>query len=151
MSAETSVNQTPVIQFSVMLQNEAGALQSFLRLLKNEGVEILGLSLKDSTDVSIMRIVVSDPETTIHLFQEKGIAHVTRELLVVAFREPAAELLKCVEVFNNAETNIDFGYALLPHPEGKTLVAFHVIDYEFGKHILTKSGFQVIAQHDLSR
>lgn len=151
MNSETDIATQPVMQFSVMLKNEAGALQSLLRLLKNEGVELLGLSVKDSTDVTIIRIVVSDPDTTLQLFLEKGIPHTTSELLVVSFREPAAELLKCVTVFNEAETNIDFGYALLPHPQGKTLIAFHVDDPEFGKHILVQAGFSVITQDDLSR
>jgi len=151
MTQDTDIARTPVTQFSIMLQNQAGAFSSLLTLLKNSGVELLGLSVKDSSDVTVIRIVVSDPETAQHLFLEKGIPHTTRELLVVAFREPAAELLKCVEVFNEAETNIDFGYALLPHPQGKTLLAFHVDDPEFGKHILTQAGFTVISQDDLSR
>lgn len=151
MSAETEIATSPVSQFSIMLANEIGALQSLMSLLKNAGVELLGISVKDAADVTILRIVVSDPDTTLQLFLEKGIPHTTREMLVVAFREPAAELLKCVKVFNEAETNIDFGYALLPHPQGKTLVAFHVDDTEFGKHILTQAGFSVMTQDDLSR
>lgn len=151
MSLETEIAKSPVLQFSIMLQNESGAFQSLLTLLKNAGVELLGLSVKDSTDVTVIRIVVSDPDVTQQLFLEKGIPHITRELLVVAFREPANEMIKCVEAFHGAETNIDFGYALLPHPQGKTLVAFCVDDIEFGKHILTQSGFTVITQDDLSR
>jgi len=134
-----------------MLQNQAGALQSLLRMLKNSGVELLGISVKDSSDVTIIRIVVSDPETTQQLFLEKGTPHTTRELLVVAFRDPTNELHACLDAFNNAETNIDFGYALLPHPQGKTLLAFHVDDLEFGKHILNQAGFTVMSQDDLSR
>lgn len=151
MSTETDISKAPVVQFSIMLQNQAGALQSLLTLLKQAGVELLGISVKDSSDVTIIRIVVSCPDTAQQLFLEKGIPHTTRELLVVALREPGAELLKCVQVFHDAETNIDFGYALLPHPEGKTLIAFHVDDTEFGQHILAQSGYTVISQNDLSR
>jgi len=151
MSSETEVASSPVIQFSIMLPNESGALRSLLNLLKKVGVEILGLSTKDSSDVTIVRMVVTDPETTGQVFSERGIAHVTSEMLVVAFREPANELLSCLEAFSGAETNIDFGYALLPHPNGKSLLAFHVDDIEFGKHILTNAGFTVMEQSDLSR
>jgi len=151
MSTETDVSGSPVIQFSIMLANKTGALSSLLKLLKNSGVEVLGISTKDSSDVTIVRMVVSDPDTTDQVFIERGIPHVTSEMLVVAFRDPANELLKCLEAFNEAETNIDFGYALLPHPEGKSLLAFHVDDLEFGKHILSKAGFQVMEQKDISR
>lgn len=148
---QTDIADEPVIQFSVMLQNKPGALQSLLHLLKKSKIELLGLSVKDSCDVTVVRIVVSDPDLTLQLFIEKGIPHTTREMIVVAFRQPSEELLKCVETFNDAETNIDFGYALLPHPEGKSLVAFHVEDIEFSKEVITRAGFQVICQKDLSR
>ncbi len=151
MSTETEVSSSPVKQFSIMLPNEAGALQSLLSLLKSSGVELLGISVKDSSDVTIVRIVVTDPETTGEIFMERGIPHTTSEMLVVAFREAASELLNCLNTFNNAETNIDFGYALLPHPKGQSLFAFHVDDVEFGKHLLFNAGFTVMEQSDLSR
>ncbi len=151
MNPETDIANSPVIQFSIMLQNKPGVFQSLLKLLKGAGVEVLGLSVKDSSDVTIVRMVVSDPDSTLQLFLEKGIPHTTLELLVVAFREPASELLACLQAFNNAETNIDFGYALLPHPQGKTLLAFHIDDVEFGRHIMSQAGFSVMTQDDLSR
>lgn len=151
MSAETDVSNSPVKQFSVMLPNETGALQSLLSLLKGAGVELLGISVKDASDVTIVRLIVSDPESTQQIFMERGIPHTLSEMLVVAFREPASELLGCINAFSNAETNIDFGYALLPHPQGKSLVAFHVDDPEFGKHILANAGFTVMEQDDISR
>ena len=151
MATDTHQSNSAVRQFSIMLQNEAGALQSLLSLLKGAGVELLGISVKDSSDVTVVRIVVSDPETTEQTFLERGIPFNTRQMLVVAFRDPSSEILKCLNAFNNAETNIDFGYALLPHPEGKSLLAFHIDDVDFGKHILQKAGFTVMEQDDLSR
>lgn len=134
-----------------MLPNVSGSFRSLLSTLKGAGVELLGISVKDASDVTIVRIIVSDPETAEQLFIERGIPHTTREMLVVAFRDPSTELLKCLDAFSASETNIDFGYALLPNPEGKTLLAFHVDDLEFGKHILVNAGFNVMEQDDLSR
>ncbi len=151
MSIDTSIAKSSVVQFSIMLPNQIGALQSLLKLLNKSHIELIGMSIKDSSDVTIIRIVVSDPETTLQIFLEKGIAHTTKELLVVAFRQPADELLACLEAFSKAETNIDFSYALLPKPDGKTLVAFHIDDPEFGQHVLANAGFDVVSQDDLSR
>ena len=151
MSTETDLSTTPVRQFSIMLPNVSGSFRSLLSTLKGAGVELLGISVKDASDVTIVRIIVSDPETAEQLFIERGIPHTTREMLVVAFRDPSTELLKCLDAFSASETNIDFGYALLPNPEGKTLLAFHVDDLEFGKHILVNAGFNVMEQDDLSR
>lgn len=50
-----------------------------------------------------------------------------------------------------AETNIDFAYALMPGPEGHSMLAMHVEDYEFAVAILHQSGFKLMYQDDLSR
>lgn len=141
----------PIRQFSVMLPNRAGTLAAVVKLLRGAGIEVIGLSMQDSRDVTVVRLVVSDPETTGRLFTEKGIAHATCELLVVALRESGPGLLQCLETLMIAETNVDFAYALLPCPKGQTMLAMHVEDFEFAVAILHQSGFKLMYQDDLSR
>ena len=61
------------------------------------------------------------------------------------------ELEKCLNELRLAETNIDFGYSLFPHPQGQTLVAFHVEDHEFAQSVLHNAGMKIVTQEDLSR
>ena len=100
----------PVLQFSVFLRNRAGALESVIRLLHQSRVEMLGFSVQDSSDATVARIVTSDPETTQQIFLEKGIPHTTSKLVVVALRNAAEEMQRCLRELHLAETNIDFGY-----------------------------------------
>lgn len=142
---------SPVRQFSVMLQNRAGAMEALLRLLHGVGVEVLGLSIQDSRDATVARIVVSDPDEAGRIFIEKGVPHTNCLLVVVAMRDPSRELEECFRHLRLAETNVDFSYALLPHPRGKTLVAFHVDDHEFGSTVLRCAGMTVLHEEDLCR
>jgi hypothetical protein len=141
----------PVRQFSIMLANRAGALAAIVKLLRASGIEVIGLSMQDSRDATVVRLVVSDPETTEQLFIEKGIQHATCELVVLSLRESGPSLLQCLETLMIAETNVDFAYALLPCPQGHSMLALHVEDYEFALAILHQSGFKLIYQNDLSR
>ena len=140
-----------VRQFSVLLKNRAGPMEALIKLLQQAGIGLLGLSLQDSRDATVARIVVSDPEQTEQVFIEKGIPHTTCLLVVVAMRDPGRELPECLRHLRLAETNIDFSYALMPQPEGRTLVAFHVEDYEFGHSVLHNAGMKVLNEDDLSR
>ena len=152
MNTESIIDHgSPVRQFSVMLPNRVGALAAMVKLLRASGIEVLGISVQDSRDATVARIVVTDPETTEHLFMEKGIPHATSELLVVALRESGPGLLQCLDSLMIAETNIDFAYALMPSTEGHSLLAMHVEDYEFAVAVLTQSGFKLMYQEDLSR
>ena len=152
METETIIDHgEPVRQFSVMLPNRAGALAAMVKLMRASAIEVIGLSVQDSRDATVARLVVSDPDTAEHLFIEKGIPHATCELVVVGLKESGPGLLQCLDTLMIAETNIDFAYALMPAPGGHSMLAMHVEDYEFAVAILHQSGFKLLYQEDLSR
>jgi hypothetical protein len=152
MDAATAIEHgEPVRQFSVMLPNRVGAFAALVKLLRASAIEVIGVSVQDSRDATVARLVVSDPETTERLFMEKGIPHTTCELVVVALRESGPGLLQILDTLMIAETNIDFAYVLMPSPEGKSLFAMHVEDLEFAVSVLHNSGFKLVYQDDLSR
>lgn len=142
---------SPVRQFSILLPNRAGALASLLKLLRTAGIDVLGLSVQDSRDATVARMVVSDPETTEQRFMEKGIPFATCDLVVIALREAGPGLLHCLDALMVAETNIDFAYALLPGRLGESLLAMHLEDHDFASEVLHNAGFKLMYQEDLSR
>lgn len=144
-------NGTPVRQFSVLLPNRVGALASLVKLLRSSSIEVIGLSVQDSRDATVARLVLSDPDRAESIFCEKGIPHTTCELVVIALKEAGPELLKCLDILMTAETNVDFAYAMLPGPDGKALLAMHVEDYDFATSVLNRSGFRLMYEEDLLR
>lgn len=151
MPAKTIEPGNPVKQFSVLLPNRAGALASLVKLLRGAAIEVVGISVQDSRDATIARLVVTDPETTEQIFVEKGIPHTTCDLLVISLRESGPELLPVLDTLMVAETNIDFAYALMPSPQGHSLLALHVEDYDFAVTVLNSAGFKLVCQEELSR
>ncbi|MBK1881358.1 hypothetical protein JIN85_02960 [Luteolibacter pohnpeiensis] len=141
----------PVRQFSVMLPNRAGALAALLKLLRTASIEVIGLSVQDSRDATVARLVLSDPDLAERIFMEKGIPYTNCDLLVVAMRECGPGLLQCLDTLMVAETNVDFAYALLPGPVGHSMLAIHVEDYDFAVTVLHQSGFKLMYQEDISR
>ena len=120
-------------------------------LLKNKGVDVIGLSIQDSRDAAVSRLVVSDPDNTMRIFMEKGIPHTTSEIAVIALQEAGRGLADALDVLRAAETNVDFAYSLMPHPEGNTLMAMHLEDTRFGMSVLHNAGFKVYYEEDLIR
>lgn len=152
METETLIDHgSPVRQFSVMLPNRVGALASLVKLMRSSCIEVIGLSVQDSRDATLARMIVSDPESTGRLFMEKGIPHTTSLVIVIALKEAGPGLLQCLESLMIAETNIDFAYSLMPSSRGTSMLAMHVEDYEFAVAILHQSGFKLLYQEDLSR
>lgn len=138
-------------QFSVLLQNRAGALAALVKLLRNNAIEVVGISVQDSRDATVARLVVTDPDQAEQIFMEKGIPFTCCPLVVVALRESGPGLLQVLDNLMIAETNIDFAYSLMPSKDGGALLAMHVEDHEFASSVLNQAGFKIISQDDLSR
>ncbi|MBT8036605.1 MAG: acetolactate synthase [Verrucomicrobiae bacterium] len=148
---EIKPNGTLPIQFSVMLKNRSGALSSLVRLLSSAHIEVIGLSVQDSRDAAIARLVLSDPDTAMRIFMEKGIPHTTSEIAVIALNESGQGLALALDTLRAAETNVDFAYSLMARPKGKNLMAMHLEDTQFGTSVLHRAGFRVFYEEDLIR
>lgn len=150
LSAST-IEGAPVKQFAVFLPNRPGAFVAVLDLLKANHVVVLGLSARDSVDNTVIRLVVSDPFTVETLFIEKGIPFSTMNVLVVSLREGPEQMPECLRALLQAETNIHFIYPLLTQPGGVSALVLCVEDNDFGQTVLSKAGFKVLRQEDISR
>ena len=140
-----------VRQFSVFLKNKVGALLEVVRLLHIHSIDVVGMSVQDSTDSSIVRLVVSDPEMVESLFKENEIAFGVCEMVVVEMEEVATDLGKLLSSLLAAEVNIFFSYPLLTRPNGRAALAMHVEDHECAASVLAGDGFKLLSQADISR
>jgi hypothetical protein len=140
-----------VRQFSVFLQNKVGALLEVVKLLNEHNVATLALSIQDSSESSITRMIVSDPDRVSRLFHEHDIAFGECEVLVVELKEGAADLSKVLSTLLMAEVNIIFSYPLLIRPHGRAVLVMHLDDNDCSNAVLQTSGFRILSQADLSR
>ncbi len=146
-----TISGTVVRQLAVFLENQVGTLLSIVRLMNDNHVVVLGLSIKESTDATIVRLLVSDPDTVQALFMERGIPFSTTDMIVVELRHGAVGLADCLKALQEAETNINFAYPVLSQPGDRSSLALSVEDAEFGASVLLEAGFKLLYQEDLSR
>jgi hypothetical protein len=151
VSTTEKLNGPQVHQFSVFLQNKVGALLEVVKLLTEHNIVVLALSIQDSSESSIGRMIVSDPDRVAGLFHEHEIPFSQCEVLVVELRESAADLAKVLSALLKAEVNIYFSYPLLIRPRGRAVLAMHVDDIDCSSAVLRGDGFNILTQSDLSR
>ncbi|MBX7209402.1 MAG: hypothetical protein K1X78_13880 [Verrucomicrobiaceae bacterium] len=143
---------TPVRQISVFMHNRVGALMSLVKMLHDSRIEVLGLSVQESTELTIARFVVSDPDTVETLFMEKGIPFdSTCVLTVVELRPLEGTLVHCLAALLAAEINIHVSYPLLARPGNYPLLALYLDEPDLAGEALSNAGFRVLLQEDLSR
>ncbi len=153
MTTETTEKlQGPAVrQYSVFLANRVGALMSVVQMLSQARVVVLALSIQDSSETSIARIIVSDPDLLEELFERNDIAYGVCEVVVAELEEGASDLPRLLAALLEAEVNILFSHTLLVRPRGRPLVATHTDDLECASAVLEGRGFRLLRQSDLSR
>lgn len=147
----TEALRSPLVrQFSVFLENKVGALLALTRTLGEASVHICGLSVVDTADASVIRIVVDDPEHCREALHKAEIAAGESSLIVVEL--PGPEKLDAVlRSLVAAELNIQYTYSLMVRPRDRALLALHCDDAEYARDALTQAGFTVLTQQDISR
>ena len=140
-----------VKQFSVFLPNKVGAMHDVLKLLNAHRYHAIAMSVSESTDSAIARLIVSDPEGVEKLFKKNNIAFGMCEVIVVEMLEVAMELPKLFAALFMAEVNVHFTYPLLMRPREHAALAIHVDDNECAMSVLGGSGFHMLSQSDISR
>jgi hypothetical protein len=139
-----------VRQFNVFLENRLGALMDLVRRFESTDIRIVSLTVVDSADCAIIRLVLSDPERALEIFEQARLPVTESDLLVVQLpdtRQPLAQICKALLA---AEINIDYAYPLLVGPHGKPALAIHVEDHEFAVQTLAPKGFIILTEGDLT-
>jgi hypothetical protein len=138
-----------VRQFNVFLENRVGNLLSLVRRFETTDIRIVSLTVNDSADCAIIRMVLSDPERALEIFQRAKLPITESDLLVVQLPESDQPLLDICKALLGAEISIHYAYPLLIGPRGHAALALHVEDHETAASTLTRLGFTLFTEGDL--
>jgi hypothetical protein len=138
-----------VRQFNVFLENRVGNLLSLVRRFETTDIRIVSLTVIDSADCAIIRMVLSDPERALEIFQRAKLPVTESDLLVVQLPESDQPLLDICKALLGAEISIHYAYPLLIGPRGRAAVALHVEDHETAASTMTRMGFTLFTENDL--
>ena len=143
-------NWPTVSQFSVFLENRVGQLLEVVRAFHGSKVKIVGLSISDSADCCILRLILSHPEQGKEILENAELAFAENELLAVELPSGPQSLIDLCTALLRAEINIHYAYPLIVHPHGRAAVALHIDNIEQASSMLHEHGFEILSEADLT-
>lgn len=152
MGSETlnSPRSSWVKQFSIFADNKVGRLNDIVGMLSAKEIHIMSLSAVDTTDSSILRIIVDYWEEAYKFFREHGF-HFTLSDVLVAELNSEQDIRKVTCALVQAEINIHYTYPLLMRPNGKCGLVIRLEDNELATDVLNQSGVKTLTHRDLAR
>jgi hypothetical protein len=139
-----------VRQFNVFVANRLGGLLDVVRRFESTDIRIVSLTVVDSADCAIIRLVLSDPERALEIFELAKLAVTESDLLVVKLPEGSHPLLNICKALLAAEISIHYAYPLLVGPQGSAALALHVEDHEAAAATLSRLGFVLFTEKDFA-
>jgi hypothetical protein len=138
-----------VRQYNVFVENRVGNLLSVVRHFETTDIRIVSLTVVDSADCAIIRMVLSDPERAREIFERARLPTTESDLLVVQLPDCDQPLLTICKALLGAEISIHYAYPLLIGPRGHSALALHVEDHETAAQTLDRLGFTLFTENDL--
>ena len=131
-------------QLSVFVENKVGRLSAVLNVLKENDIDISALSLADTSEYGILRIVVDKPDEAIKALKETGVMVKSTQVIAAAMDDAPGGLAHLLSLLTEANVAIEYMYAFIGKSEGKAWTVLRVDDVDIATDVFKKHG---IAMH----
>lgn len=133
-----------VEQISIFLENKPGALESVTRLLKDANINIRTLSLADTSDFGILRLIVNDVPATIKILNDNGLRVSKTTVVAVEVPDRPGGLHSILEVLAKNGINVEYLYAFVEKSGENAVIIFRFDAPDSAIDVLLKNGFAVL-------
>ncbi len=135
-----------VQQISIFLENKSGRLSEVTRVLGDNGINIRALSLADTTDFGILRLIVNDTDKANKVLKENGFTVGKTEVIAVEVEDRPGGLARILGILNKDNINVEYMYAFVERSQNNAVLIFRFDDQNIDKAIelLKEAGITVL-------
>jgi len=138
-----------VTQVSLFLENKPGHLQSALKVLADEKINILTLTIAEVSDFGIVRMIVNNPDRAVQALKENRFTCSTTDVLAIELTDESGSLLAALDTFSKRQLNIEYMYAFTEKRGDKAVMIFRFDDIEMAKKALQEEGYNIVKKIDI--
>lgn len=136
-----------VKQLSVFIENREGRLEQVTEALANEGINILSLSMADTTEYGMLRMIVSNPQKAKDTLCGEGFSAMLTDVIAVKLEDRVGELHKMTHILCSLKLNIEYMYALAS--SGKRAMIVKASNEDAATKALTESGLVLFSNEEM--
>ena len=138
-------------QLSVFIENREGRLDEVLAVIKAANVNIMSLSLADTSEYGLLRLIVSDPAKADAALKANGFSSMLTDVLVVRLDNKVGSLQSFLAALAKTDINLEYMYGLTIEKEGKASLVIKASDFAKASAILLKSGAELLTAEEIAK
>ncbi|MBI5102119.1 MAG: ACT domain-containing protein [Nitrospirae bacterium] len=138
-----------VEQISVFLENKSGRLADVTNVLGGAGINIRALSLADTTDFGILRLILNDSEKAKEVLKENGFTVGKTEVIAVEVSDRPGGLAEILNVMKDNGINVEYMYAFVQKSGGNAIIIFRFDELEKAIGVLKAAGIRILTGEEI--
>ena len=140
-----------VKQISVFVENKTGGLATITDILAKAGVNIRALSIAETSDFGILRLIVSDDAAAEAVLNDAGYLIKVVDVVGVKIGDAPGKLTEALGVLDKVNINVEYLYAFMARTEKHAYVVLRVENNDAAEAALVQAGFKLITQADINK
>ncbi|MCQ2460987.1 MAG: ACT domain-containing protein [Clostridia bacterium] len=138
-------------QLSVFVENKKGRLQAITQVLADNDIDISALSLADTSDFGVLRLIVNKPDEAKAALNESGVVVKITDVVAVVMDDAPGGVAAVLKVFLDNEISVEYMYACVGKTTGKALMVVKTDDVTSAESVLESAGFALANPADIYR
>ena len=127
-------------QLSIFIENKSGRLMEIMDVLSANDIDISALSLADTTDFGVLRMIVNDPDKAKRALKESGVIVKTTPVIALPIEDTPGGLSKVLNLLREQNVSVEYMYAFCTRTDGKAAMVLRVDDAEKAQKVFTENG-----------
>lgn len=140
-----------VKQISVFIENTPGMLAKFTKMLGEANIDLISLSIADTTDFGILRGIVADYKKAYDIISNAGYTIKLTDVLAISVNDTPGGLASVLEKLAEKNISLEYMYSFVRNKAGKAYIVFRVDNNDDAAKILIENGIEVLTQADVEK
>ena len=136
-------------QLTVFVQNKKGTVVSVTDMLSKNNINLRALSIAETEDFGILRMIVNDEAKAEQVLRENGYLIKTIDVVGVKISDEPGKLTEALGVLDEADINVEYLYAFMARTEKHAYVVVRVEDNALAESVLSDAGFKIVTEADV--
>lgn len=135
-------------QLSVFIENKSGRLSEIVSILAKAGVDIRALSIADTTDFGILRLIVTDVDLAVSVLKEQDMAVSKTEVIGIKLKDEVGSLASVLTLLTENGVDVEYSYAFITHSKTNACVVVRVEDNAAAIRVLEENNITLVGAID---
>ncbi|MFP4681106.1 MAG: ACT domain-containing protein [Chitinispirillaceae bacterium] len=140
-----------VQQISVFLENKAGRLASVGQALKDSGINIRALTIADSADFGVLRMIVGDPEKAYSILKQAGFMVKTNPVVAVEIADREGLFYEIMNLCDKEGLNVEYTYSFVEQSSSRAILFIRFEDADKAVELFQKNGYKLLSSEEMRK